>query len=537
MNNNKKVLMRTIFRASGYLNIWKYSKDKKKRGRAVGNLIGFVILDLMLAAYMIAQGVGMIMIGLEKTLPSMTALAVVLLSFLLTLLKAGPYLFGMKDYDMLMAMPFQIKEIVTCKFLYMYLNTLKWTVAIELGMLIAMALTGKLTVIGGVFWLVLAFVLPLVPMVLASALSVFITAVGSRFRNKSIVQSILTIIIVVPLCFSNAIITNIVKNNDVSDVMTTTAGAVDVMAKWLPTVRLFSKAVTGGGLSSVSSFLLALGSSILIFELFLLCVSRFYRQINSRLSSSVRHGHHKAAAMKQHSPVVSIAYKELRRMLGSAAYLTNIGIGVVMCVLIGIAALIFDAQTIVSQITQGAPVNASVVIPAIPFAVYFFSGMVATTAITPSLEGKNDWIIKSLPIDPMDDCKGKMLFNLCLLGSVSLFAVLALDWSFGAGWTETVLSVLLIAAMNVFSANYGMICGIKHKRLDWENEIEVIKRGAAVTIYLLPNMFSVMILCGGAIAAGFFVKTEFIFLAPAVLYALLAAVMYRRVVRIVRRNR
>ena len=29
-------------------------------------------------------------------------------------------------------------------------------------------------------------------------------------------------------------------------------------------------------------------------------------------------------------------------------------------------------------------------------------------------------------------------------------------------------------------------------RLDWENEVEVIKQGAAVTIYLLPNMFVVM---------------------------------------------
>ena len=29
-------------------------------------------------------------------------------------------------------------------------------------------------------------------------------------------------------------------------------------------------------------------------------------------------------------------------------------------------------------------------------------------------------------------------------------------------------------------------------RTDWENEIEVIKQGAAVTIYMLPNMFIVM---------------------------------------------
>ena len=29
-------------------------------------------------------------------------------------------------------------------------------------------------------------------------------------------------------------------------------------------------------------------------------------------------------------------------------------------------------------------------------------------------------------------------------------------------------------------------------RLDWENEIEVVKQGAAVSLYILPNMFVTM---------------------------------------------
>ena len=37
-------------------------------------------------------------------------------------------------------------------------------------------------------------------------------------------------------------------------------------------------------------------------------------------------------------------------------------------------------------------------------------------------------------------------------------------------------------------------------RLDWENEVEVIKQGAAVTVYLFPNMFGTM---GAAILSVF----------------------------------
>ena len=43
-----------------------------------------------------------------------------------------------------------------------------------------------------------------------------------------------------------------------------------------------------------------------------------------------------------------------------------------------------------------------------------------------------------------------------------------------------------------FSTAWGCVCGIRHIRLDWDNEIEVIKQGADVAIYMLPNMFVVM---------------------------------------------
>ena len=57
---------------------------------------------------------------------------------------------------------------------------------------------------------------------------------------------------------------------------------------------------------------------------------------------------------------------------------------------------------------------------------------------------------------------------------------------------DTLLYLILGRVLCAFSTAWGCVCGIKHIRLDWENEIEVIKQGAAVTIYLLPNMFVVM---------------------------------------------
>ena len=57
-------------------------------------------------------------------------------------------------------------------------------------------------------------------------------------------------------------------------------------------------------------------------------------------------------------------------------------------------------------------------------------------------------------------------------------------WGFTNDMTSTMASA--------FSTAWGCVCGIRHMRLDWENEIEVVKQSAAVAIYMLPNMFVVM---------------------------------------------
>jgi ABC-2 type transport system permease protein len=56
----------------------------------------------------------------------------------------------------------------------------------------------------------------------------------------------------------------------------------------------------------------------------------------------------------------------------------------------------------------------------------------------------------------------------------------------------TVLFLLLGFCLCSFSTAWGCVCGVRHMRLDWENEVEVIKQGSAVLIYILPNMFVAM---------------------------------------------
>ena len=80
------------------------------------------------------------------------------------------------------------------------------------------------------------------------------------------------------------------------------------------------------------------------------------------------------------------------------------------------------------------------------------------------------------------------------------------------------------------------MCGVRHMRLDWENEIEVIKQGAAVAIYMLPNMFAVMGLAVLAVFLGLRVDSRLMTLAFTLVASALAALSYARVMTLSRRG-
>ena len=71
--NKSLVLLKTLLLSTSQWNIYKNCKDKKKRGRVVGNAIGMGVLYLMLMGYSIAQCVGYGMMGLESSIPVIEA--------------------------------------------------------------------------------------------------------------------------------------------------------------------------------------------------------------------------------------------------------------------------------------------------------------------------------------------------------------------------------------------------------------------------------------------------------------------------------
>jgi ABC-2 type transport system permease protein len=524
--NKSVVLLKNLLLSTSQWNSLKYCKDKKKRGNIIGNSIGQAVLFVLLMVYCVANCIGYSKFGLTGAIPEMCATLIASLAFIFTFFKTNGYLFNFKEYDMLMSLPYKPKDIAACKFIYMYVKSLPWYISVSVSMLIGYAIYEKPGFAVYPVWIILSMIMPIIPMLAAAFLGFLVAKMGSGFKNKTIVQTIITVLFVFAMFGARFVLEDMFRNNKAEEVLNSLSSATDSAGKIYLPIEWFKGAVTE---LKISDMLLIIGISLVLFELVFIPVGRSYRKINSALKSHAASRAFIMTEQKEKSLLNTIAFKEFKRMTGSTVYLTNAGLGEIMCVVAGIAVLFLDIDKLLSKALMGAPITMEMIYPAIPFIIYFFIGMAATTAMTPSLEGKNYWIVQSLPIRKRTLYQGKMLFNMYLTVPCMLFATLAVCFSARVPLINTVLYVILGLVLCAFSTAWGCVCGIKHMRLDWENEIEVVKQGAAVSIYLLPNMFITMALIAGTVYLGQYINSLLITGLLIVVVGVLAGLSYAKV--------
>ncbi|MBR5420300.1 MAG: hypothetical protein IK115_04030 [Lachnospiraceae bacterium] len=531
--NKSILLLKNLLLSTSQSNIYRHSTDPKKKSRVVGNAVGMLILYLMLMAYCVANCIGYGKMGIIDIVPILCALTVSILAFFFTFLKSNGYLFAFKEYDMLMALPFSVPTVAACRFLYMYVKSLPWYLSVSLAMLIGYGVYAKAAIAVYPLWILLSLFLPLIPMLLASFLGFLIAKIGSGFKKKNLVQTVLTFILILAAFGSRFVIESVMRNGKVEEVLKQASEMAEETARYFPPALWFANAVTKFALSDI---LLLVGISIFLFGVVFAIVGANYRKINSALKSHEASKDFRLTSQKKNSVVNAIAFKEFKRMTGSTVYLTNVGMGEILAALFGICVLIFGFDRIVSTVTSNAPMDPAILRPAIPFIVYFFLGMMSTCACSPSLEGKNYWIVQSLPVEKKTLYQGKMLYNMYLTVPFMFFSTICVCISAQVSLIDTILYLVLGFCLLAFSTAWGCVCGMRHMRLDWENEVEVIKQGTAVMIYMFPNMFVCMGLVVGSVFLGMAVDHTLLALCFILIVAILALLSYRRVMILAQKN-
>ena len=501
------------------INKLRHSGDEeanKKRRRGI----------LMLAVVAIAFGnmsvtySGMLAVGLKPigALPLMLGLMMMASSALvlmMTVFSGKNVLFAFGDYDMQMSWPVSVRAIASSRFTTMYAYNIAYTLLLLLPAGVIYAVHALPPLWYYPLFLVLMLLVPAIPTAIGCILSIGIAVLTAGRRANAMLTSVLQIVAALAIMFlsmrSSVAIENIAS---VAEQLSDRVGGLYPFALW------FQNALADG--DGVSLLLFA-ASCLAAIAAVVLLLGALLKPIGTRLITRHHTGKAYRTGNERRSGMVTALFrKELKRYFASAIYVTNTLFGMVMLIIGGVAALIIGADRILPLLTM-AGMDVSI----LPLLLGVLLLMSCTTNSSISMEGKQLWIVKSLPIPVRELFLSKILVNIvvillpCWVGATMLGIALhtsGIDWLY---------LYLLPAAYVCFDAVFGLFVNLNMPKFDWKNETEVVKQSSACFVTLMGGMGISIV----PIALYFVIGQSWIYPVCALVLFAVAYVLWRRLMK------
>lgn len=416
---------------------------------------------------------------LDLLLLMMPAMAV-MAGLMFTAFAAQDVVFGGKDADLLLSMPVGAFTVLLAKLTALYAENLVFC-----GFLVLPAGAAWLWFGGGGGVMFLArlaagtLFLTLLPTVLSLAAGFLLSWLGGRTGNRKALNLLLYALMLGVVFFV------ILQMN--AGISAIAAGVMDgnpsgALMGWGAPFQLFQQGVCGDWEALAMFCLLALAPILLAVWLF----AKHYQTVLTGLHShgkrpAYRLGRLQAAGLRK-----ALLKKEAARYFGTPIYLFNTGIGLILMVLAGGAAVVMGGG-LLDQLTL-AGLGDLPLLTLLAGAVGFLLSTVAVTGSSVSLEGRCLWILKEAPVPARMVLDAKAGFQLLLCCPCVL--VYAGGLTFGLGLTAGEGAVLAAfgLAFALFAAPAGLAVNLLFPKLDAVNDMVVVKQSLASVLSALGGM-------------------------------------------------
>lgn len=481
--NNMLPLLKVHFLNIFGLNRAIHTKDKRERRKFIGFTIMMVIVFLMMAAIFLAYN--FILAHSLKQAGAMRAFLPLMMSvtslviLVTSIFKGSGTLFGFKDYDTVMSLPISVRTVVASRILMLYSMNVLFTLVIMVPAGIVYGLMLSPTAAFYPIFFITLLCIPLIPIIISTILSSLVSIVSARFRRTSVVSLILAVLLVVGVMLISFNAEMVIDN--LAGISTVILNAVYGI---YPLAPMYAKAISD---TDMLSFVLFVLISLAFFALFCAVVGFKFKAISTYLSARHTRSDFQMSSLSVSSPFVALYKRELRRYFSSSVYVLNTAIGMVLLLLAGVASLFSNPSEILNMLEiEGLPVDLTWVVPMF---ISLMVGMSCTTASSISLEGKNLWIAKSLPVRPVTIFMSKIAVNLTITLPGILIGGTLLVVSFQASFLQALFFFITPIVYAFFVSMVGLIANLFMPNFSWQNEVTVIKQSAATLIAMLVGMF------------------------------------------------
>lgn len=456
-----------------------HTKDAARKRRFLLLLFSILFLGGMLLFYISYMTVSLCEIGAGDVVPAYLWIVTSAVILMLSLFKAGSMIFDTASYEMMISLPINKRDLVLSRFLNFYLNyfLLALIVILPSGIVYTIYMGVRLQFVAAM--LLGSFFLPLLPIAVSILVSSLIMAISVRSRHKSAVSTLLSIFVML-IILGAGFFGQISAGQQ--EITVEQAGEIieltvrKIQRLYYP-AALFSEAAIDGKLSSM---LLLMGGSILIFLFMYWIVERNYATICTWLTAHTTDGQYQLTNLKDSSVLTALIRREGKRYFSCSIYVMNTIIGPVFSVALSIAVLIMGTERMEQLI--GIP---GVIQNSAALVLGFMAVMSAISSSSISIEGKEWWLGMSLPLSFAQIIQGKILFHLIITVPAGLIASILMAAAMHADVLNTLSILLLPFAYHVFTAVFGLMVNLKFPVLHWDSAVVVVKQSASSFVTIL----------------------------------------------------
>ena len=464
---------------------------RRSKGGIIGYLIFFAFVMIMLCGVFFSVGMGLgvtlIDFGLEKLFFIIMGMITLFLGVFGSVFNTYSTMYLAKDNELLLSMPINPRNILLSRIAVVYGLGLLYGGIVWIPSIVVYIICGTPSVLSIIFEILLLPLIALIITVITCALGYVIAKISTKLKGKSVVTVIASLAFLIGyyiVCFkAGEVVNNIIENGE---------AVLNGFKKWGNVFYLLGTSATG----DILGFTLFAVISILLGALVLYILNKSFTKIVT--SSQVQGKKKTKEEVKVKSTRKAVLSREFKRFTSSATYMLNCGLGVVF--VIAIPVIMFIKRDALNSLLDGFLVmipelNSYILLGliAIPCAILSIN---AITGPSVSLEGKNLWIIKSLPISTKDILFAKKNVQVYVNGIPAAICTVAMALLLRIHYSDAIFAAIIVYLIINIQATVGLLMGLRHPNFDWTNEAVPIKQDASLLLLYLINVLIPVILCG-----------------------------------------
>lgn len=399
-------------------------------------------------------------------------------TFMFTVYNAKSAMFNANDNDMLLSLPIKPSTILASRLIYIMIWNLITCLFVMGPVFIVYAIKVNVSMAYYPYALIVFLLLPVIPTIIASVIGYIIAYFTAKSNMKNWFEIIMSFVLIFVIYYAIGNISNILNY------LVTNIDNFDKILKYgFYPIYLVSQIFNNYDIMSLMLFIII---NLLLFVGFTFILSINFKKIIAKLQENRSRSNYVMRNLRIKNVSASLYRKELKRFLSSPIYVFNATTGVMMFIIAAIATVFYDKKVIIDAMgfTDASLSPLMLLTPVIVFVVFLSN----STSASISLEGKNFWIVKSLPVEPIKILWSKIYLNMSYIlvfvfaGLVIIFLTLKLSV------IELIVLLFLAFLSSLVATQYGLLINLKFPNMNAVNDVVIVKRSASVMIMVFSSM-------------------------------------------------